>query len=347
MHKKKPLLEVLRGEKTPHVPFWFMRQAGRYLPEYRTLRKNAGSFLDLVYTPDFAIDVTLQPIRRYAMDAAILFSDILVIPHALGQSVTFEEGRGPVLEPLDPAAPLKNLVRDNIHETLAPIYQTIKGVRAELPDETALIGFAGAPWTVATYMVEGGGSPDHARTKTFAYKDPEGFQALINTLIDASVDYLLAQIDAGAEVIQIFDTWAGSLPESAQRRWCIDPLKKITTRLRQAHPDIPVIAFPRGAGPLYVEYARASGVNCVGTDTALSPGWAAKNIQPLAVVQGNLDPRLLVVGGEAMKNEARNILRALKGGGHIFNLGHGIVPETPPEHVEELSDLVRSWVSDE
>lgn len=346
MQKKKPLLEVLRGGKAQRVPFWFMRQAGRYLPEYKALRKNAGSFLDLVYTPDFAIDVTLQPIRRYAMDAAILFSDILVIPHALGQKVAFEEGRGPVLEPIDPAAPLKGLDAAAIHQTLSPVYETVKGVRAALPDEVALIGFCGAPWTVATYMVEGGGSPDHARTKSFAYKDPENFQTLIDLLVDASTEYLLAQIKAGAEVIQLFDTWAGSLPESAQRRWCIAPVKELTARLRQEYPDIPVIAFPRGAGPLYVDYARETGVNCLGIDTALSPRWAAENIQPLAAVQGNLDPRLLVVGGEAMKREVRAILEALRGGAHIFNLGHGITPETPPEHVEELSDLLRSWTGD-
>ncbi len=347
MSEPKPLLETLRGNKTKRVPFWFMRQAGRYLPEYKALRKDAGSFLDLVYTPDFAIDVTLQPIRRFAMDAAILFADILVIPHALGQKVAFEEGRGPVLVPLDPAAPLKGLNLENIHETLSPIYQTVKGVAAELPGTTALIGFAGAPWTVATYMVEGGGSPDHAKTKSWAYKDPDGFQKLIDLLVDASVEYLLAQIESGAEAIQLFDTWAGSLPESAMRRWCIEPAREITRRLRQIHADIPVIGFPRGVGPLYVEYAEATGVNCLGIDTALSPRWAAENIQPLAAVQGNLDPRLLVVGGEAMKREAWAILAALQGGPHIFNLGHGIVPETPPEHVEELSDLLRSYGSNE
>lgn len=347
MRKNKPLLDVLRGEKTKRVPFWFMRQAGRYLPEYKTLRKNAGSFLDLVYTPDFAIDVTLQPVRRFTMDAAILFADILVIPHALGQNVAFEEGRGPVLEPLDPAAPLEGLKAANIHRTLAPIYETIKGVRAELPDDVALIGFAGAPWTVATYMVEGGGSADHAKTKTWAYKDPEGFQILIDLLVDASTDYLLEQIKSGAEVVQLFDTWAGSLPEAAQRRWCIEPVREITSRLRRVYPGIPVIAFPRGAGPLYVNYAGDTGVNCLGIDTALPPRWAAENIQPITAVQGNLDPRLVVVGGAAMKEAAREILTALKDGPHIFNLGHGIMPETPPEHVQELSDLLRSWPSDE
>jgi uroporphyrinogen decarboxylase len=323
-----------------------MRQAGRYLPEYRALRKDAGSFLDLVYNPDFAIDVTLQPIRRFAMDAAILFSDILVIPHALGQKVAFKEGHGPVLEPLDPAAPLNGLDLENIHEILSPIYQTVKGVRADLPGGVALIGFAGAPWTVATYMVEGGGSPTHAKTKSWAYRDPEGFQTLIDLLVEASVEYLLAQIEAGAEAIQLFDTWAGSLPESAMRRWCIEPAKEITARLRQVHPDIPVIGFPRGVGPLYVEYARGTGVNCLGIDTALSPRWAAENLQPLAVVQGNLDPRLVVVGGEAMRQEARAILQALQGGPHIFNLGHGFVPETPPEHVAELSELLHAHGND-
>lgn len=347
MDKSKPLLEALRGKRTRRVPFWFMRQAGRYLPEYKALRKDAGSFLDLVYTPEFAVDVTLQPIRRFQMDAAILFSDILVVPHALGQSVSFEEGRGPVLEPLDPAGGLKGLNASDIHQTLSPIYETLKGVSAELPDGVALIGFAGAPWTVATYMVEGGSSPDHAKTKSWAYKDPEGFQALIDLLVDASVEYLLAQIGAGAEVIQLFDTWAGSLPESAQRRWCIEPARKITAQLRRAHPDVPVICFPRGAGPLYLDYVRETGVNCIGIDTALSPAWAADNIQPLAAVQGNLDPRLLVVGGEPMRREARAILDALRGGAHIFNLGHGIVPETPPEHVEELSNLVRAYGGDD
>lgn len=347
MPKSKPLLEALQGRRTGQVPFWFMRQAGRYLPEYRALRKNAGSFLDLVYTPDFAIDVTLQPIRRFAMDAAILFSDILVIPHALGQKVAFKEGIGPVLEPLDQAEPLKGLSLGDIHETLSPVYQTVKGVHAELPDNVALIGFAGAPWTVATYMVEGGSSPDHAKTKSWAYRDPDGFQKLIDLLVDASTDYLIAQIESGAEAIQIFDTWAGSLPESAMRRWCIEPAKEITARLRQTYPDIPIIGFPKGVGPLAAEYMRETRVNCLGIDTSMSPTWAADNIQPNAAVQGNLDPRLLVVGGEAMRKEALAILDALQSGPHIFNLGHGIVPETPPEHVGELSDLVRSYGNNE
>lgn len=343
MHKPKLIIEALGGKKTARVPFWFMRQAGRYLPEYKKLRKNAGGFLDLVYTPDFATEVTLQPIQRFQMDAAILFSDILVVPHALGQKVDFEEGRGPVLEALDLTDPLAGLELSRIHETLSPIYQTVKAVRAALPDHVALIGFAGAPWTVATYMVEGGGSPDQAKAKSWAYSDPEGFGRLIDLLVDASVEYLLQQIEAGAEAIQLFDTWAGSLPESALRRWCIEPAREITSRVRQSHPDIPIIGFPRGVGPLYADYVRHTGINCVGIDTALSPGWAASEIQPLAAVQGNLDPRLLVVGGAAMRNEATAILDALRDGPHIFNLGHGITPETPPDHVMELSDLVRSY----
>lgn len=339
----KPFLNTLMGNRPETVPFWFMRQAGRYLPEYKNTRANAGSFLDLVYNPELAVEVTLQPIRRYHMSAAILFSDILVIPHALGQSVAFEEGRGPILEPVRNTQDLARLDPDHIHDILSPIYETVSGVATQLPSDVALIGFAGAPWTVATYMIEGSGSPDQAAAKAWMYSDPTGFSALIDMLVDASVAYLIRQVEAGAEALQIFDTWAGSLPEAAFRSYVIAPTAEIVRRVKALCPETPIIGFPRGAGPLYVDYMEKTGVDGVSIDTGLSTSWAAKKLQPLGVIQGNLDPRLLVLGGDAMLEEAERILRSLSGGPHIFNLGHGIVPEVPPENVAALSNYVRNW----
>lgn len=340
---RKLFLRALAGETLPRPPFWLMRQAGRYLPEYRALRARAPSFLDFCYTPELAIEATLQPLRRYAMDAAILFSDILVIPDALGQKVGFREGVGPVLEPLRGAADLAGLSADGLRERLAPVYATVRGLRGALPEGTALIGFAGAPWTVATYMVEGGTSRNHAQVRSWAYRDPEGFGRLIGLLTDATVEHLSAQIEAGAEAVQLFDSWAGVLPESAMRRWCLEPAAAIAGRLRARHPDVPVIAFPRGVGAGYAAFAEAGAFAGLSLDTSVPPGWAAAELQPRLAVQGNLDPILLVAGGAAMAAEVRRILETLARGPFVFNLGHGVVPETPPEHVAALAELIRGW----
>lgn len=343
MLQTKRFLKTLHGQPVDRPPFWFMRQAGRYLPEYRAVRANAGSFLDLCYNPKLAAEVTLQPIRRYGMDGAILFSDILVIPDALGQKVEFREGEGPVLEPITNRQMLAKLSDNRLHEHLAPVYETVERVRTALPSETALIGFAGAPWTVATYMVNGRGSKDHAATKDWAYSDPEGFGELIAMIVNATTAYLSQQIKAGAEIIQIFDSWAGSLSETEFDRWSIAPTRTIVKNLKAQHPTIPIIGFPKGAGALYKRYMSETGVDAISLDPGVPLDWAARVLQPQGAVQGNLDPRLTVVGGEAMLNEARRILTTLSGGAHIFNLGHGFVPQTPPEHVEALSALIRNW----
>ncbi|HJP21210.1 MAG TPA: uroporphyrinogen decarboxylase [Alphaproteobacteria bacterium] len=341
--RDKPLLRVLRGEILERPPFWLMRQAGRYLPEYLEVRRQAGDFLTLCYSPDLAVEVTLQPLRRFAMDAAILFADILVVPDALGQPLNYREGEGPVLDPVRSAAELSRLDMAGLHDRLAPVYETIRRLRRELPPSTALIGFAGAPWTVATYMVEGGGSRDFATIKAWAYGDPDGFSELIALLVDATTEYLEAQAEAGAEVVQLFDTWAGALPESAFGRWCVEPVAEIVRRFRKSHPEVPVIAFPRGAGVLYAGYAQATGVAGLGLDATVPLRWAAETLQTGATLQGNLDPLMLVTGGEPMRREMGRILETLGSGPFIFNLGHGIIPATPPEHVAELADFVRSW----
>jgi uroporphyrinogen decarboxylase len=335
------MLRVLQGERAVVPPIWLMRQAGRYLPEYRALRAEAGSFLNLCFTPELAVEVTLQPIRRFGFDAAILFSDILVVPHALGQSVSYREGEGPMLTPLRGVADIARLDPARLHDTLAPVYETVRRLAGALPGEIALIGFAGAPWTVATYMVEGGTSRDFRHTKLMAYREPDAFAALIDRLVEATVSYLLAQVAAGAEIIQLFDTWAGVLPEPAFRRWVIEPTRQIVTALREAHAELPVIGFPRGAGALYPDYLAATGVTAVSLDTGFPLGFARDVLQPKAAVQGNLDPLLLVAGGAAMRDAAAGIIAGLGGGRFIFNLDHGIVPETPPDHVAELVSLVR------
>ena len=339
----KNMLKALAGEKQSRPPFWFMRQAGRYLPEYRATRAEAGDFLSLCYNPELAVEVTLQPIRRYHMDAAILFSDILVIPDAMGQTLAYKEGEGPQLEPVRSSADLDRLETGRITEHLQPVFETLKGLRRELPPEVTLIGFAGAPWTVATYMVEGQGSRDFANAKSWAFSDEAGFARLINMLVEATTEYLLAQIEAGAEVIQIFDTWAGALSETEFNKWCIAPVKQIVANLRAKYPDIPVIGFPRGAGAGYANFAAQTGVNAVSLDTSVPLEWARDNVQTSCAVQGNLDPLLVVAGGEPMRREAKRILETLGNGPFIFNLGHGFVPQTPPEHVEELSELIRNY----
>ncbi len=340
----KKLLKALAGEKTDGIPVWLMRQAGRYLPEYRKVRAEAGSFLDLCYTPDFAEEVTLQPIRRFGFDAAILFSDILVVPDALGQQVAFKEGEGPVLEPITDLAGLAKLSSpDVVKGRLAPVYETVARLSRSLPSETTLIGFAGAPWTVATYMVGGRGSPDQAAAKAWAYRAPDEFQTLIDLLVEATVEHLSAQVEAGAEVLQVFDTWAGSLPELSFERFALQPMKAIREKLKARFPDVPVIAFPRGAGGMAERYFRETGVTGLSLDTGVSPAWARDNLQGQGCLQGNLDPLLLVAGGPEMRRQALNILETLGQGPFIFNLGHGIVPQTPPEHVAELVTLVQEW----
>jgi uroporphyrinogen decarboxylase len=337
----KPFLAALAGVAAERPPFWLMRQAGRYLPEYRELRAKAGSFLDLCYTPDFAVEVTLQPLRRYDMDAAILFSDILVIPHALGQPLTFAEGEGPKLDPVRSVDDLKRLSMDKLHERLAPVYETVGRLSSAIPGHTALIGFAGAPWTIACYMVEGAGSKEYVHVKRWAYGDPLGFQKLIDLVVEATTAYLLRQAEAGAEALQLFDSWAGVLPAGEFRRWVIAPTKRIVDAVKAVHPNLPIIGFPRGAGHMYEAYVQETGVDAVGLDTTVPVAWAAERLQPLKPVQGNLDPIHLTVGGGAMRAAAGEILRGFAGKPFIFNLGHGVVPSTPPEHVAQLAALIR------
>lgn len=334
-------MQALRGAVVTPPPVWLMRQAGRYLPEYREVRQRVGGFLELCFTPDLAAEVTLQPVRRFGLDAAILFSDILVVPLALGQSVAFREGEGPVLEPVRSTQDLKRLNAKGL-ERLGPVYETLRRVRRDLPDRTTLIGFAGAPWTVATYMIEGRSGSEFAAVKSWAYCDSEGFQALIDLLVDATAAYLVEQVEAGAEVVQIFDTWAGVLPEPFVRRFVIEPVREIVSTLKSRHPDIPVIGFPRGIGILYSDFCRDTGVDAVSLDTTVPADWAARVLQVHCAVQGNLDPQVLVAGGALLRSEARRIVRALGRGPFVFNLGHGIVPETPPEHVEQLVAAVRA-----
>ncbi len=340
---EKTLLHVLKGETAIPPPIWLMRQAGRYLPEYRAIRVKAKNFLELCLTPDLAVEVTLQPIRRYGFDAAILFSDILVVPHALGQRVWFEEGVGPRLEPLQRSQELARLSVDGLHETLAPVYETLRRLRVELPEQTALIGFAGAPWTVASYMIEGATSKDFAAAKTWAYRAPDEFALIIDLLVESTSDYLTAQVEAGAEVLQLFDSWAGVWPEAALRRWCLEPAAEIIRRVKVVHPDVPVILFPRGVGALYEAFAGEAGAEGLGLDTTVPLAWAREHLQGSVALQGNLDPLLLVAGGAAMDQAVVRILDTLGAGPFIFNLGHGITPETPPEHVERLISQVRAW----
>lgn len=337
----KPLIHALRGGTSPHPPIWLMRQAGRYLPEYRKVRAEAGSFLDLCYSPKRAAEVTLQPIRRYDLDAAILFSDILVVPDALGQQVCFVEGEGPRLDPVRESRDLATLDLGKVGSKFESIWETLELIRADLPAAVALIGFCGAPWTVATYMVGGRGSPDQAETRLRAYADPVFFQALIDVLTEASLNYLSGQIAAGAEVIQIFDSWAGNLPEDEFQKWVIAPTEKLVRALKQRHPEIPVIGFPRGAGPRYRNYINEIAIDAVGCDTSLSLDFIAGELQTDIPVQGNLDPLLLVSGGARLNTRIDEILEALSNGPFVFNLGHGIVPQTPPDHVAGLVRRVR------
>ena len=338
----KRFLEPFAGRALSPPPIWLMRQAGRYLPEYRATRAKAGSFLKLCYNPELAAEVTLQPIRRYGFDAAILFSDILVVPDALGQRLDFVEGEGPRLEPIRDVAGLTRLDAGKCAATFAKVFGTVARVRADLPNDTALIGFCGAPWTVATYMVGGQGSADQAEARLWAYRDPQGFQRLIDLLVEVSITYLDGQVKAGAGGLQIFDTWAGSLPETEFVRWVHEPTAAIVRRLKQLHPTIPIIGFARGAGARAAAYGIETGVDGLGCDTAMP----LAQVKALAkdtgkAVQGNLEPLLVVVGGAAMERRIGEIIEAMIGTPFIFNLGHGIVPQTPPEHVARLVELVR------
>jgi uroporphyrinogen decarboxylase len=339
-HQRR-MLRVFDGEALTPPPIWLMRQAGRYLPEYRAVRARAGDFLDLCYAPELAAEVTLQPIRRFGFDAAILFADILLVPDALGQGVRFVEGEGPRLDAIRDHAALARLSLGATRPKFARVCETVARVRERLPRETALIGFCGAPWTVATYMVGGQGSADQADARLWAYRDPQGFQRLIDLLVETSVDYLAGQIEAGADLVQIFDSWAGSLSDEQFRRWVIAPTQRIVERLKERHPAVPVIGFPRGAGAQAIAYIAGTKVDAVGCDTSVPLEFAARELAPHAVVQGNLDPLLLVTGGETFERRVSEILAAFAPRPFIFNLGHGIVPQTPPEHVARLVELVR------
>ncbi|MER8752633.1 uroporphyrinogen decarboxylase [Mesorhizobium sp. M1050] len=340
MPQNRIMLDVLKGKAHFPPPLWMMRQAGRYLPEYRETRRRAGSFLDLCYDPDLAVEVTLQPIERFGFDASILFSDILVVPHALGRDVRFEEGRGPLLTPIT-APEILALESKMFHVNLEPVYETVRRLRARLPDETTLIGFCGAPWTVATYMIAGHGTPDQAPARLFAYREPAAFQRLLKVLADHSAAYLIRQIEAGADVVQIFDSWSGVLDDASFEQFCVQPVAEIVRQIRAVHPDVPIIGFPKGAGARYQTYRQKTGVTGLGIDWTV-PLEAAKDLQRLGAVQGNLDPLRLVAGGKALSDGVEAILEALGEGPLIFNLGHGITPETPIAHVEAMVRQVRS-----
>ncbi|MFZ0852235.1 MAG: uroporphyrinogen decarboxylase [Hyphomicrobiaceae bacterium] len=336
------LLRVLGGEALSPPPIWLMRQAGRYLPEYRATRAQAGGFLDLCYNPALAAEVTLQPIRRFGFDAAILFSDILVVPDALGQAVSFLEGEGPRLQPIRTASELRRLQPNATRPKFARVFETVARLRQDLPHETTLIGFCGAPWTVATYMVGGRGTPDQADARLWAYRDPNTFQALVDILCDVSIDYLSGQVSAGADVLQIFDSWAGSLPDTQFSHWVVAATKRVVSALKQRHPSVPIIGFPRGAGPQVATYIAETGVDAVSCDTTIPLAIMANDLSARVAVQGNLDPLLLLAGGRALQQRVTEMLAVLAGKRFVFNLGHGIVPDTPPEHVACLVDLVRS-----
>jgi uroporphyrinogen decarboxylase len=339
----KTLLRALAGETLPTPPVWMMRQAGRYLPEYRATREQAGDFLSLCYNPDLAAEVTLQPIRRYGFDASILFADILLIPQALGADLWFVTGEGPRLSTISGAADMARFkTPDDIHDRLAPVYETLRILTRELPTDTTLIGFAGAPWTVATYMIAGRGTPDQAPAHALRRGDPKTFDALIDLITLASIEYLSMQVQAGAEVIKLFDSWAGSLKGDAFTKYSLNPIKRIITALKSRHPDLPIIVFPREAGDNYVGFARAVGADCLAIDTSTDATWAARTLQPDGCVQGNLDPKLLVTGGQPLINETKRIVQTFKNGPHIFNLGHGITPDADPDNVHVMLEAIRT-----
>ena len=340
----KTLLRALKGEALSPPPIWMMRQAGRYLPEYRATRAQAGDFLSLCYNPELAAEVTLQPIRRFGFDAAILFADILLLPQALGLDLWFVTGEGPRLSPITDAGGLKPT--DAIHETLAPVYETVRILRRELPAETALIGFAGAPWTVMTYMIAGRGTPDQGPAHALMREDPTAFDAILARVEEATVDYLSMQVEAGAETVKLFDSWAGSLEGDAFDRYSVQPMARITAALKARHPGLPVIAFPRGAGTRYAGLHEAIGADCIALDDGVSPEWAAEHVQTPSgggggCVQGNLASSHMVTGGDALVREVRRIREAFAGGPHVFNLGHGITPDADPDNVALMIETLR------
>jgi uroporphyrinogen decarboxylase len=336
---EKPLLGVLRGEVPAVPPMWLMRQAGRYLPEYRALRAQKGGFLELVYDSEAAAEVTLQPLRRFGFDGAILFSDILIVPYAMGQDLWFETGEGPRLAPILAETDLSALVPD--FSRFDAVYDTVRRVKAALDPAVTFLGFAGSPWTVATYMVAGQGSKDHGAARRMAYQQPDRFAALIDAIVDATITYLSGQIEAGVEAVQLFDSWAGSLAPAQFERWVIEPNRRIVERLKAIHPDIPVIGFPKGAGAKLADYARLTGVDAVGVDETIDPRWANEALPAGMPVQGNLDPLALIAGGRAVEEAVDRIRAAFAGRPHILNLGHGILPDTPIAHVEALLSYVR------
>jgi len=336
-----PILDVLDRRRHSPPPVWLMRQAGRYLPEYQAVRQKAGDFLKLCFTPELATEVTLQPIRRFGFDAAILFSDILVIPQALGQAVRFSAGEGPQLDPIKDRRGLVRLATSVDQEVLAPVYETVRAVKAGLPKNVALLGFCGAPWTVASYMIAGQGTPDQAPARLFAYADPEGFAALMDKLVEASASYLIRQLQAGADAVQIFDTWAGILPAQEFHRWCIGPAQRIVAKVRSEVPGAKMIGFPRGAGTGLSRYVKDVAVDAVGLDWMIDPTFAREQIQRRVPVQGNLDPLALVIGGDALDRAVDKVLEIFSERPFIFNLGHGILPQTPIAHVERMLARIR------
>jgi len=343
MNKDKTILRALAGERQETPPIWMMRQAGRYLPEYRATRAEAGDFLSLCYNSDLAAEVTLQPIRRYGFDAAILFADILLLPQALGVDLWFETGEGPRMSTTTTADELAGLrATADIHETLNPIYETVRILSRELPRETTLIGFAGAPWTVATYMIAGRGTKDQGPAHALKAENRAVFEGILERLTEATIEYLSKQIEAGAEVVKLFDSWAGSLKGDDFVKYALNPAAKITQALKQRHPGIPVIAFPREAGEGYVGFAKATGADCIAIDNSVSAEWVAQNVQPDSCVQGNLASSHMVTGGNDLIIETKRIVNALKGGPHIFNLGHGITPDANPDNVQIMIDTVRN-----
>jgi uroporphyrinogen decarboxylase len=337
----KPILRVLEGDREETPPVWMMRQAGRYLPEYRAVREKAGGFLDLCFNPELAAEVTLQPVKRFGFDAAILFSDILIVPLALGRKVEFLAGEGPKLEPLSDAEAVERLPETIDGKVLAPIYETVSKVKSQLDSKTTLIGFCGAPWTVATYMVAGEATPDQAPARLFAYRDPASFGRLIDCLVQGSIEYLVGQLKAGAEVVQIFDTWAGVLGPKQFERWCIAPTQQIVAGVRQQIPGAKIIGFPRGAQAMALPYAQMTGIDGIGIDWTFEREIARDTLQPRVVVQGNVDPLALLAGGAALDREVDDVMATLSNGRLIFNLGHGILPATPIAHVERMLKRVR------
>ena len=340
---QKTILRALAGEVLPTPPIWMMRQAGRYLPEYRATRAQAGDFLSLCYNSDLAAEVTLQPIRRYGFDAAILFADILLLPQALGADLWFETGEGPRLSTLTTMAGVQALKpADAVHDTLAPIYQTLRILTRELPRETTLIGFAGAPWTVASYMIAGRGTKDQGPAHALKAADRATFTALMGRITDATIEYLSMQVQAGAEVVKLFDSWAGSLKGQDFTDFAVKPTARIIAALKARHPGLPIIAFPREAGAGYIGFAKATGADCVALDNSVTPEWGAAHVQVDGCVQGNLDPVHMVTGGPALVEATRRVVQAFRNGPHIFNLGHGITPDANPDHVALMIETVRA-----